>query len=122
MSRYSQTKHADIDRLRATIDDARVKVIKHPLYRRLETLEQGNHLYKQHVFNTSSTSSRSGNIMPLPKPFSAAGLRRRAMGAPRRGRQPPAHQRDRARHHGGEIGLDSGGLPGRCSRRMVRGG
>jgi hypothetical protein len=68
MSRYSQTKHADIDRLRATIDDARVKVIKHPLYRRLETLEQGNTLYKQHVSGTSSTSSRPGTSCPCRNP------------------------------------------------------
>jgi hypothetical protein len=68
MSRYSRTKHADIDRLRATIDDARVKVIKHPLYRRLETLEQGNTLYKQHVSGTGSTSSRPGTSCPCRNP------------------------------------------------------
>jgi hypothetical protein len=50
MPRYSWTKHPEIDRLRATIDDARVKVIKHPPYRRLETLEQGTTLNEQHVF------------------------------------------------------------------------
>lgn len=60
MSRYSWTKHPEIDHLHATIDDARVKVIKHPLYRRLETLEQGNTLNEQHVF-------AAWDFMPLPK-------------------------------------------------------
>ena len=60
MLRYSWTKHSDIDCLRATIGDACVKVIRHPLYRRLETLEQGNALNEQRVFAV-------WDFMPLPK-------------------------------------------------------
>jgi hypothetical protein len=51
MSRYFWNKrHLEIERLRANVDSARAKVIEHPLYRCLETLEQVNTFNEHHVF------------------------------------------------------------------------
>ena len=51
MSRYfGETQHPELDRLRAAIDSTRNRVIKHPLYRNLETLDQVNIFNEHHVF------------------------------------------------------------------------
>lgn len=72
MPRYSWTKHPEIDRLRATTDDARVKVIKHPPYRRLETLEQGTTLNEQHVFTVVHPQDHAVRRLSVPLPVPAS--------------------------------------------------
>lgn len=51
MSRYDWGKrNPAIDKLRATIDDARREVLDHPIYSRLRTLEDVNTFVENHVF------------------------------------------------------------------------
>jgi Protein of unknown function (DUF3050) len=51
VSRYDWGKeHAAIDELREVIDTARVKVIQHPIYNRLNTLQDVNTFTETHVF------------------------------------------------------------------------
>jgi hypothetical protein len=51
VSRYDWGKqHAAIDELRQVIEPARVKVIKHPVYHRLATLQDVNTFTESHVF------------------------------------------------------------------------
>jgi hypothetical protein len=51
MSRYDWGKtHPQIEELRRVIDTARVAVVEHPVYRRLNTLEDVNNFTQSHVF------------------------------------------------------------------------
>jgi hypothetical protein len=51
MSRYDWGKtHPQIEELRRVIDTARAAVVKHPIYRRLDTLEDVNGFTENHVF------------------------------------------------------------------------
>ena len=51
MSRYDWgQEHPGIDRLRTQIGDARQVVLKHPIYRRLDTLQDVNTFMEHHVF------------------------------------------------------------------------
>ncbi|MEU6731725.1 DUF3050 domain-containing protein [Streptomyces physcomitrii] len=51
MSRYDWGKeNASIEKLRKVIDDARIEVVKHPIYHRLATLEDVNTFNENHVF------------------------------------------------------------------------
>lgn len=51
MSRYDWGKeNPEIAKLRKVIDDARLDVIKHPIYTRLKTLQDVNTFNETHVF------------------------------------------------------------------------